>query len=199
MGLRSNGSRRRTAISTVNRPLLSHSGNPKFDYAVAVEDPPKRLRQLSSASFRYICKRHEYVKELVTWISRRQTFTVPSADPVKTIPPVVATTELTASSCAVARFDGALEYVLQGWERTRPLVHAGVLRRDLPYPDLTILMTREDLLTRDNNRLDKPTCRFEPGELLQVFPDPDILAIRPSVQQVAPGGQRVDVTLLSDE
>ncbi|PON53039.1 hypothetical protein TorRG33x02_306450 [Trema orientale] len=88
----------------------------------------------------------------------------------------------------VLRVDGAPEKVFEGGQASDPFVDARVLRGHLPDSDLTVLMTREDPLTRNNDGFNQPTIAFEPGKLLHVLPDTNILAIGSSIEKVSGHG-----------
>ncbi|POO02651.1 hypothetical protein TorRG33x02_016370 [Trema orientale] len=99
----------------------------------------------------------------------------------------------------VTRLNGTLYEVFQRGQSPDSLVTRRVFGRDFPNSDLPILVTRIDLLPGYDYSLDQPAIRLEPGILPLVFPDPDVLGVGASVQQVARGGQRVYVAFFSDE
>lgn len=91
---------------------------------------------------------------------------------------------------------GALEEVLEGGQASNPLMNLGVLRRNLPHPNLAVLMAGEQFFTGDDNRLDQPAVGLKPRIGFQILPHAYVLAVGARVEQIAGGSQGVDVTLL---
>lgn len=76
---------------------------------------------------------------------------------------------------------------------------ARVPTRYLPDPDLTVLVTGEDLFPSDYDGFNQTAVGFESGEFLLVLPDADVFAVGAGVEEVAGGGEGVNVAFLADE
>ena len=74
-----------------------------------------------------------------------------------------------------------------------------ILRRKLPNPNFPVLVAGEDLLAGNYNRFYQSAARFEPGLILQIFPDPYVLAIGAGVQQRTRRSYRINVALFSKQ
>lgn len=99
----------------------------------------------------------------------------------------------------IARLYRTFDVVFQRRQGPDALVRRRILGRDLPNPDLPVLVAGEDPVVGDYNGLDQPGVGLEPGIFPLVLPDPDVLAVRPGVEQLAGGGEGVYVALLADE
>eukprot|EP00268_Persea_americana_P058971 TRINITY_DN71839_c0_g1_i1.p2 TRINITY_DN71839_c0_g1~~TRINITY_DN71839_c0_g1_i1.p2 ORF type:complete len:127 (-),score=24.87 TRINITY_DN71839_c0_g1_i1:14-394(-) len=99
----------------------------------------------------------------------------------------------------VIRVHGALEEVLDTRERPSLLIQNGVLGGDLPYSDLAVLVAGEDPVAGDDNGFHKAATGLETRIFLLVLPDPNVLAVGPGVEEVAGGGEGVDVAFFADE